>query len=308
VNRHAWLKRQKYLIAVSLRVMTIETANKLLTQRLAALYEIREAGNIAALVMERLTGMDKVERMVHKQDLLSDEQLQRFELYARELEQQRPVQYVLGEAWFAGMNLFVDENVLVPRPETEELIEWVVEGLGARNWELGAGMKLIDIGTGSGCIALALQRKLRLAAVWAMELSEGALQVARRNAGTQQLNIHFVQQDFLDEAKWIELPAFDMIVSNPPYVPYADKAAMQANVLRYEPHTALFVPDDDALLFYKKLAAFAATHLLPGGSVYAEIHESRGKETLECFAAAGFEAVLKKDLQGKERMVRALRK
>jgi release factor glutamine methyltransferase len=230
-----------------------------------------------------------------------------------------PVQYVLHEAWFAGLKFYVDENVLIPRPETEELVFWIADWttLGEQSedktdhktknkQQKKKSLKLLDIGTGSGCIPIALKKKLGDWDVHALEAYAGALQVAKKNAATLQTPITFYAIDILTEADWKPLPTFDIIVSNPPYIRQGEAATMPGNVTRFEPHSALFVPDDDPLLFYKKIADFALLHLYKDGVLFFEINESLGSEVCGILAEKGFvDIVLKKDMQGKERMVRA---
>jgi release factor glutamine methyltransferase len=252
-------------------------------------------------VMEKLTGWSKIDRVVNKQVPLSREQELQLEQYTSALLTHRPVQYVLQEAWFYRMKFYVDENVLIPRPETEELVEWVVQDAGAD----ATNTRILDIGTGSGCIAVAIKKNIPQAEVWACDTSDAALNVARLNADTLHAQIDFVPLDFLDEQQQQQLPKVDIIVSNPPYIPLKDKESMAPNVLDHEPHLALFVPNDYALIFYNAIADFAKEHLHEGGSIYVEIHESLAKEVEQLFRAKGFSQItVKKDLQGKERMVK----
>jgi release factor glutamine methyltransferase len=268
--------------------------------------------------MENVTGLRKIDRIMHKQSPLSPHGVTRLEQYTQELLTHKPVQYVLHEAWFCGMPFYVDENVLIPRPETEELVEWIVEEAGNRQSAVGnqqqkssyvlpatSHLTILDIGTGSGCIPISLKKKLPQSTIHACDVSEPALAVAAKNAAAQQTAINFIQADFLDAASWPSLPAVDLIVSNPPYIPQTDQHSMLPNVLAYEPHLALFVPDEDPLLFYEAIARFAQQHLLPGGSIFVEIHEDLGEKTKTLFESKGFAAEVKKDFQGKDRMVKA---
>lgn len=298
--------------------MTLHEAQQQLQTALVELYDNREAANIADWVMEQMTGMRKIDRIMHKQSLLSPDRIDQLQAYTRELLAHKPVQYVLHEAWFCGMPFYVDENVLIPRPETEELVEWVAEA-GSKKYEVGntasqqssylvpptSYLRILDIGTGSGCIPVSLKKKLPQAEVYACDVSEGALAVATRNAATHQTPVHFLQVDFLQANTWSTLPEVDIIVSNPPYIPYSDKSSMLQNVLAYEPHLALFVPNDDALVFYEAIARFAQQKLSNHGCIFVEIHEDLGKKTKELFEAKGFSAEIKKDFQGKDRMVKA---
>ena len=297
--------------------MTIHDAGRQLFFQLSHVYDEREAKNISDWVMENITGWSKIDRAINKTVPLSAPQLHLLETYTAGLVAHKPVQYVLHEAWFCGMKLYVDENVLIPRPETEELVEWIIdEARNAKSMGPGFGSqrdhanipapRILDIGTGSGCIALGLKKGIPGAEVHGYDISAGALEVARLNAAEQHLPIELCRLDFLDEQARNELPAFDILVSNPPYIPVKDKATMAANVLNHEPHLALFVANNDPLRYYKAIAAFAMGHLNPGGAIYMEIYEEAGQTVLDLFRHAGFaHTQLKKDLQGKNRMVKA---
>lgn len=287
--------------------MTIQQASRQLVTRLSHLYEKREAGNIAELVMENITGWKRINRLLNKQHVLPAAQINLLEQYTTQLLQHRPVQYVLGEAWFYGMKLHVDEHVLIPRPETEELVDWAVHDIvsGERRNDK---ISLFDVGTGSGCIAMALKKELPLACVYACDVSKEALQVAGKNALLNDLQISFLECDFLQQEQWNRLPDVDVLISNPPYIPLADQAAMHLNVLQYEPRLALFVHDDDPLIFYKAIARFVQTRLCSTGSVYMEIHEGMAASVTEMFRIYGFEnAICKQDLQGKDRMLKLVK-
>jgi release factor glutamine methyltransferase len=285
--------------------MTVHEAQQQLLTSLYELYDNREAATIADWVMEHVTGMRKIDRIMHKQSPLSADRQALLEQYTRELLAHKPVQYVLHEAWFCGMPFYVDENVLIPRPETEELVEWVVEEMGNKHSETTTTLQILDIGTGSGCIPISLKKKVPQAKVYSCDVSEQALFVAAKNAAAQNITIHFIQTDFLNASTWPKLPAVDIIVSNPPYIPHHNQHSMLPNVLAYEPHLALFVPNEDPLVFYDAIARFAQQHLLPGGSIFCEIHEDLGEQTKTLFESKGFTAEIKKDLQGKDRMVKA---
>lgn len=282
--------------------MTIKEATSDIRQQLMTVYDEGEAGAITDWLMEYITGDAKSNRIATSLVLTPKQQLQVNELLPR-LLQQEPIQYVLNEAWFCGLKFYVDKNVLIPRPETEELVEWIISNC---KFPLDT-LSILDIGSGSGCIPIALKRRLRKADVWSCDVSEKALAVAQRNAVTLGTNVTFLHRNFLDNRQWDSLPPVDIIVSNPPYVPEKDKATMQPNVLQYEPHTALFVPDNDALIFYRAIASFGKTKLNSGGSIYMEIHESLGNEVSELFTKEGYTIEIKKDMQGKERMVKAIR-
>ncbi|HMH23154.1 MAG TPA: HemK/PrmC family methyltransferase, partial [Puia sp.] len=245
-----------------------------------------------------------------------------------------------------GMKFYVDENVLIPRPETEELVDWVAAEAAVRlnprpsAWEADNSLSILDVGTGSGCIAVTLKKKLSQApsnphgsqassgpqepaSIFACDISADALSIAQRNAATlttpippasthaapiPPAPIQFLQLDFLDSRQRAALPPVHLLVSNPPYIPLKDKSSMAQNVVGFEPHLALFVEDHDPLIFYRALADFASEKLLPGGGIFVEIHEELAAAVMSVFREAGFpDIILKRDLQGKERMIKATR-
>ncbi len=282
--------------------MTLQQASKQLLFQLYHLYEEREAANIADLVMENITEWKRIDRVMNKELVLSPAKLELLEEFTVALLAHQPVQYVLNEAWFYGMKFYVDENVLIPRPETEELIEWVRQEKRSK----GTGTKILDVGTGSGCIAIGLKKKLPLADVYACDISEKALSIAVKNARNMETDIQFIQCDFLNPAVSSHLPQSDIIISNPPYIPMKDKQEMHPNVLLYEPPLALFVADEEPFIFYQAIAAFAKTHLADNGSIFVETHEQLATDVKCLFMLNGFSNVeVRKDLQGRERMVRA---
>lgn len=281
--------------------MTLQEAGFYLLNQLRTVYEAGEASAIADRVMESLTGADKTERMLYKNNPISPEEEARLLKYTQQLLTHEPLQYVLQEVWFFGLKFYVDRNVLIPRPETEELVDWVIANC---RFPIDT-LSILDIGTGSGCIPVTLKRRLRKANVTAIDISEGALTVARKNAVKLGAEVKFLQVDILNPSASAVLESADIIISNPPYIPENNKASMDPNVLEFEPHTALFVPDNDALLFYKAIVKFAQTKLNPNGLLFFEIHEDLGPDVIGLLEAEGFTATLKKDMQGKDRMVRA---
>lgn len=296
--------------------MKLFEAGRYLKEQLKKIYEEEEAGKIADLAIEHISGLSKTERISRKQEELSASQSKQLQKDLQRLQQHEPIQYIMNKAWFYGMELYVDENVLIPRPETEELVQWIVDDVKAAGKDVfirrpmeadqTTQLKVLDVGTGSGCIALALKKAMPKAEVWGCDVSEEALNVARRNGSTLNIRVDFQGLNFLDKAQQISLPAVDIIVSNPPYVPLKDKEQMHANVVDHEPHTALFVPDNDPLIFYKALADFGTKRLYPNGTVYMEIHEEIGPDILNLFKENGYNHVeLRKDMQGKDRMIRA---
>lgn len=221
------------------------------------------------------------------------------------LKNQIPIQYIVGETAFYGLMFKVDKNVLIPRPETEELVEWIVQNLpaGRQDHKKSESLKILDVGTGSGCIAISLAKNLPNAKVSALDISEEALNVAKNNAEFNQVIIDFIQADILTIEK-LESD-FDIIVSNPPYVRELEKDQMQQNVLSNEPHIALFVKNENPLLFYDKIANLAKNHLTENGVLYFEINQYLGNETVELLKAKGFKNVeLKKDIYSVDRLVK----
>lgn len=297
--------------------MKIGEANQYLRQALQKIYDKDESSNIAQLVLEDCTGYAKSHLLLNRQDELSTEQEKKLLAQLQRLQTHEPIQYVLNKAWFYGMELYMDKAVLIPRPETEELVDWIVSDVktsGADVFErrpaqadVTSQLKILDIGTGSGCIALALKKAMPKAEVWGCDVSEEALNVARRNGSALDIRVDFQGINFLDETQQTFLPTVDIIVSNPPYIPVSDKETMQPNVLDFEPHTALFVPNDDALLFYKAIASFSKKRLYENGAIYLEIHEDLGAAVVALFRNEGYQRIeLKKDMQGKDRMVKVV--
>ncbi len=276
---------------------------------LSEIYDEREAANIADMVIEFVTGLRKIDRVLDKQFLLNEEQNVKLKSCLVDLLKHKPVQYILHEAWFAGMKFYVDENVLIPRPETEELVELIAK-------EVDSGLltddsltfTVLDIGTGSGCIAIALKKKSsiinRQFSISAIDISENALNIAKKNAIENKMEIYFFQTNILDENEWKQFVKFDIIISNPPYIKQSEQVSMGENVLKFEPHLALFVADEDALIFYKKIAAFGLRHLNKNGKLFFEINENLGNEICELLENSGYKNIeLKKDMQGKNRFV-----
>lgn len=234
--------------------MTINQATQQLIFELFHIYEDREARNIADLVMENITEWKRIDRVVNKQMLLSPDKQALLARYTEELLSHKPVQYVLSEAWFCGLKLYVNEQVLIPRPETEELADWILQDVYAEatedaNHGIMKSVHMLDMGTGSGCIAIALKKKWPGATVYACDVSERALEVAVINAASHNTEICFTLCDFLNEAERSHLPVIDILVSNPPYIPEHDKRNMHSNVVRFEPSRALFVQDENPWCF-----------------------------------------------------------
>jgi release factor glutamine methyltransferase len=283
--------------------MTITDANRCLLSSLTGLFDEREAASISSLVMERLTGMPKGLRVLHKTEKFSLQQEELFHAYLADLMKQRPVQYVLGEAWFGPYSFFVDENVLIPRPETEELVDWLLNDIAAS----GQGKSVLDIGTGSGCIPVYIKKKRSDFQVLALDISEAALRIAVKNSQVLDAQVDFFLSDIRDPALWEKLTPMDLIISNPPYIPEKQKETLEKHVRDFEPAIALFVPDEDPIQFYKIIGEIAIRKLQPGGAVFLEIHHDYAKEIVDWFQKMGFSLDLKKDFSGNNRMIKAWR-
>jgi len=283
--------------------MTIEDANRQLISSLGTIYDDREASSIASLVMEKLTGASKSLRVIHKLNEVPEEQEILFRKWFEELMLNRPVQYVLGEAWFSGLRFYVDERVLIPRPETEELVAWVLEDLEPL---LTEDFKILDIGTGTGCIPVSIGKKRKDLRLLACDFSIPALEVARKNSQDNQVPIEFIYADMLSNSSWDLIPAINMIISNPPYIPGQQRAVLDKHVRNFEPAIALFVPDEDPIVFYKQIGLLAKKKLIGGGKVFLETHHDYSKAVLTWYQENGFTVELRKDLSGKNRMIRAI--
>ena len=287
--------------------MTTEQCYNDFLNQLTSIYEKREAANITDWVFENITGFKKLERSINRNVELGKGVMQKLQIYLAELLQYRPVQYVLNEAWFYKMKFYVNENVLIPRPETEELVEWIVEDVRSLKYDVRyREFKVLEIGTGSGCIAVSIKKELENIDITAIDISEEALKVANKNADALHTKINFLQINFLNENLWDSLQFYDAIVSNPPYIPENKKEKLAKNVTEFEPAIALFVENNNPFIFYEKIAKFARSHLEPNGKIFVEIHEEYSKEVQKIFSARNFKTQIRKDIYGKERMLQAI--
>lgn len=287
-------------------VATIRSARLRLRDELTPLYGTRESAFIADWTLEKITGLTREACRTNPEQPLLPAHSETLGRYLSELLRWRPVQYVLGEAWFHGRTYQVDERVLIPRPETEELVDWVAARYSPPT-AVGEGVtRILDIGTGSGCIAISLWKLCPWAKIWGLDVSPDALAVARQNADRLDAAIDWLQLDLLDPQSTETIPEVDVIVSNPPYVLNEDRNDMRRNVLDWEPHSALFVEGTDPLLFYHRIAELGLQKLASGGEVYVEIQETQSEAVLQLFHARGYLALeARKDLAGRDRMVRA---
>ena len=267
------------------------------------------------ILTEYLHNLKRVDVALNPNFELSEDDVKKWNAILADLQQEKPIQYITGEAWFYGLQFEVNENTLIPRPETEELVEFILKETS--NFQLPASsLNILDIGTGSGCIPISLKANLPQANVSAIDVSEKALEVAKRNAQSNKVEVNFIQANILEVEDLSKLPLpnaqnllpLDIIVSNPPYVRNLEKEEIKKNVLDYEPHLALFVEDTDALLFYRKIAQLALKNLAPNGLLFFEINQYLGKETVELLENLGFKNIeLKKDIYGNDRMVKSTR-
>lgn len=268
-------------------------------EKLTPLYDIMEAESFFTIALEELKGWKRTDLALNHDAELSGDEIEKWNAVLSQLAEQQPIQYIFGKAHFYGLEFTVNENTLIPRPETEELVEWIINDNHVKGQ-----LSVLDIGTGSGCIAISLAKNLGDASVSAIDVSEGALAVAKENAEHNKVEVNFILKDILIAET---LPQqFDIIVSNPPYVRNLEKAEIKDNVLKYEPHLALFVEDNDPLLFYRKIVLLAKGHLSPNGRLYFEINQYLGSETTAMLEEYGFKDVtLRKDIYGNDRMIAA---
>lgn len=279
--------------------MSIQKLKAGFIENLKGIYPADEAGNLFNMAIESITGINL--RHNSTPSFTPDGCfVKMWEEIEKRLQQSEPIQYILNEAWFYDIPFYVNQSVLIPRPETEELVDWIIKDHKEKQ-----ELSIFDVGTGSGCIPVILKRKIPQSEVSSCDISEEALRVAHKNARKHQTEIHFIQSDFLNKENWSSFPKSDIIVSNPPYIPRKEKSLMHDNVLAHEPHLALFVEDSNPLVFYAAIAEAGKTLLTDNGTIYVEIFEGLGNETVALFQSKGFQAVLKKDLQCKDRFVKA---
>jgi release factor glutamine methyltransferase len=263
-------------------------------------YEQEEIDILASYCFQDFNGFTKKDLLLDPDKRVSESDLLKYSFAVKDLKRGRPIQYILGHAWFMGHEFEVNESVLIPRPETEELAQLVIDELMMHD----ETVSVLDIGTGSGCIPISVKIKKPRTHVYAIDISQDALAVAIQNAEKLNAEVKFIHADFLDRTKWEKLPPVSVIVSNPPYVKESESASMADRVKDHEPHAALFVPDEDALIFYKAIAEFAMLKLKDGGKVMVEINEALGIETCIVFQKAGLSDVqLKQDMQEKDRFI-----
>lgn len=266
---------------------------------MSGIYPEQEIESLIRLIFSALRNYSPTDLLLKKDEILSDKEGLRLQEIVNRLKQHEPIQYILGETEFYGLSFLVTKDVLIPRPETEELVDWILK-------ETRQHATILDVGTGSGCIPVSLKKNLPAAAVLGCDVSEKALHTARLNAEKNETDIDFFLLDILAPEVPDRLPSFDILVSNPPYVTEKEKEWMQTNVLAHEPHLALFVPNEDPLKFYIALTLFAQEHLKKGGKIFWEINEAYGQDCIQLLKKNGFQHIrLKQDINGKDRMISA---
>jgi release factor glutamine methyltransferase len=270
-------------------------------KRLTAIYGEAEAESFFYLILEEKHQLKRIDLALHPDLVFSDADLLLWDKLSEQLLLEIPIQYLLGKTSFYGLEFEVNKNVLIPRPETEELVAWIIQDNSNR--EESACLKMLDIGTGSGCIAISIAKNIPSAKVFAIDISKEVLEIAKNNSVLNAVEVTFLQQNILETADLQQ--TFDLIVSNPPYVRHLEKHEIRNNVLHNEPHLALFVEDEDALIFYRKIAELAKKHLNPNGQLFFEINQYLGKETVALLENGNFKNIeLRQDIYGNDRMIK----
>jgi release factor glutamine methyltransferase len=278
--------------------MTINEIYKTYLATLNQMYAAGEAIAITNIIFEYIAKCSKTDIIAKGNNQVDTAILKALQEALQKLLLHEPVQYITGEAWFYQLKFAVNKAVLIPRPETEELVLEAIQFL-----KNNPSKSVLDIGTGSGCIPISIKKNVPDAIVISLDVSEAALAIAKKNANANAVDIVFKNIDFLQEANYALLPTFDVIISNPPYIPENEKQQLAKNVTQYEPHLALFVPTHEPLLFYKKILIFAELHLHKTGCLFLEVHEDLANETAAIFKAKNYVVNIKKDMQGKDRML-----
>ncbi|OYW17533.1 MAG: protein-(glutamine-N5) methyltransferase, release factor-specific [Sphingobacteriales bacterium 12-47-4] len=280
--------------------MHLFEARNIITKQLEPVYLENETPPMTDILIEWVTGLDRLQQIAQPKKEITEEQQLLLQEGVIRLLSFEPIQYITKHAWFAGYRFKVGPAVLIPRPETEELVDWILKEKPDKE-----SYHVLDVGTGSGCIPVSLKKKRPGWTVTAIDISQDALAVAKENADELGAEVDFKAVDLTDEAKWSSLGEIDLLVSNPPYIPWSDWNTLPENVREHEPSEALFVPDTDPLLFYRLIAQLAKRQLKKEGVIYLELNETLGAEVVSLFQAQGFATIeLKKDMQGKHRMLR----
>ncbi len=283
--------------------MILKTLRTYFNSELVGYYPDTEITSFFHILAEHILKLKRIDIALNLYKVVSGKKYDKFQVEIERLKKYEPIQYIIGETEFYGLPFKVNNNVLIPRPETEELVEWIINSVDNKD-----NLKILDIGTGSGCISVSLAKNLPNAKVYALDVSHEALKVAKENAKLNNVDVELIEANILSisHSALDAESTFDIIVSNPPYVRQLEKAEIKANVLDNEPHLALFVEDDDALLFYKAISEFAVNSLSENGLLFFEINEYLGKEMVKLLEEHNFNNLeLKRDLFGKDRMIKA---
>jgi release factor glutamine methyltransferase len=287
------------------RMKTVRDALLSFDEALRSLYDKPEIDSVKYLAVGIETNLSTAQLRAFPEKEITGEQSQKIKNILDQLQTGKPIQYILGKTEFYGLPFKVTPSVLIPRPETEELVEWVLSESKESRFKNQETLTILDIGTGSGCIPITIKKHLPNAQVSAIDISADALIIAKENAVLNKVDINFIEADILNPIA-IRYTQYAILISNPPYVTEQEKAEMHINVLEHEPHLALFVTDNDPLIFYRAVADFALQHLEDKGLLFFEINENLGKQTVELLLDKGFKNIdLRKDMRGKDRMVRA---
>lgn len=271
-------------------------------EALEKIYPRSQAANILQILYEWAYGLNSLQIKTTENFKPAEAVLEKVAQAFEKLLQHYPIQYITGEAWFYKRKFKVSPAVLIPRPETEELVELIVKELNNK-----PSLQLLDVGTGSGCLAISLQKELLNVKVTAIDISEDALTIAKENASTLTAEINFKIIDFLNEDEWQNLAAYDVLVSNPPYIPQSEEKVLDEEVIAYEPHLALFVADENPFIFYKKMIDFAVMHLKKDGIIFMEMHQDYAETIQQLFTENNFDAKIIIDISGNARMLKATR-
>ena len=282
--------------------MTIKNYKEQFFAELSSIYPNTEIDSFFLILADEYLNLQRIDITLNPGFNIDNSKLLILNSALERLKKEEPIQYIIGHTEFYGFPFLVDENTLIPRPETEELVEWIL--LEAEKIKNSKPLHLLDIGTGTGCIPISLAKKLPTANISAIDVSTNALKIASKNAKENNVNVDFIEIDILETETLNK--QFDIIISNPPYVRELEKVEIQNNVLQNEPHLALFVSDDNPLIFYNKIADLAKQHLTKDGLLFFEINQYLGEETVKILSEKGFKNIeLRKDMSGNDRMIRA---
>lgn len=289
--------------------MILKDFKSVFTKQLSSVYPQSEIDSFFFILIEEILGFKRIDSVLKADFLIPSDVLNQLQNITERLLKEEPIQYIIGNTEFYGLPFLVNKNTLIPRPETEELVEWIITEVSEAHGKNIINFSILDIGTGTGCIPISIKRNLPNTIVSAIDVSSEALKVARKNAKLNTVEINFIEQDILytdDLNQVLDSKKIDIIVSNPPYVRNLEKVEIKNNVLENEPHLALFVEDNNSLIFYDKIANLAVKHLTKNGLLFFEINQYLGNETVEMLTKKGFKNIeLKKDFVGNDRMIKA---